>query len=132
MFDVVGVVACFVLFFLEETLYVVWFVLGIFCGSIAYGVGGSLFLGKDEAKGEWTDREDASRIGGWVIGVPVVLLSALSVLFYRLWWRFNPSGDYFVPASAAPTLTFFGAILAAMVLFLCAMSFKPSDKGDRR
>jgi len=116
--DVVGVAVCFVLDVVPfrrgstMALFAVWFVLGVFTGVIAYGQGGPRLLGGE--KGDWTEREDAAKVGAGLLAVATVCLASLSLLFYLLWWRTNPEGQSFVPDSAAPTATFFGAVLGTM------------------
>jgi hypothetical protein len=132
VFDVVGIGVCFIFEVVpfrrgsSLALFAVWFVLGVFCGLISYMQGGPRLLGKEEK--DWTGREDAGRIGAGVIGVASAVLAVLSGLSWLLWWSSNADGEYYVPDSMAPTLTFFGTILASMVF--ARNLFKPSKKSD--
>jgi hypothetical protein len=119
VFDVVGVVACFVLdvaplrYGSFGLLCAVWLVLGVFCGLIAFS-NTVQYLSK--TPNELPDSVDG-KTGALVVWGTVLLLLGLSLLFHRLWWRFNwLGGDYFVPDGAVPTLTFFASVLAGMFL----------------
>jgi hypothetical protein len=119
VFDIVGVVACFVLdvaplrYGSFGLLCAVWLVLGVFCGIIAFA-NAVRFLSK--TPDEVPDSVDG-KTGALVVWVAALLLLGLSLLFHRLWWRFNwLGGDYFVPDGAVPTLTFFTSVLAGMFL----------------
>lgn len=119
--DIVGVIACFVLDVVPLRYgsgalpFVVWGVLGVFCGGVAAGSAGGALL-KDHEMG-WFDRPEAPRTAQFVLAVTVVLFAALCLIFNHLWWRFHPSGDFFVPDTASLTLTYFGGILACMTGF---------------
>ncbi len=119
VFDIVGVVACFVLdvaplrYGSFVLLCAVWLVLGVFCGIIAFA-NAVRFLSK--TPDEMPDSVDG-KTGALVVWVTALLLLGLSLLFHRLWWRFNwLGGDYFVPDGAVPTLTFFTSVLASTFL----------------
>lgn len=119
VFDVVGVVACFVLdvaplrYGSFGLLCAVWLVLGVFCGLFAFMNAVQYLSKKPDALPESVDRQT----GALVVGVSTLLLAGLSLFFYRLWWRFNwLGGDYFVPDGSVPTLTFFASVLAGMFL----------------
>jgi hypothetical protein len=139
-FDIVGVIVC--LFFDILSLgdsdtavyYALWFVLGVFCGLFSYDTGGSIASPKSSADGtdeqatnqEWTDREDSGKYGLLVILVTLVVLGALSVIFYRLWWQGSMEPTGFAPDSGPLTLTFFGAILASSIF--AHKSFRTAPK----
>lgn len=119
--DVVGVLACLFLdiaplrYESAALPFVVWFVLGVFCGVAAFWSAGTS-LGKDKNE-DWVDLPDAPRRGKLILAVTAVLYAALSFLFHRSMWRFHPSGELYVPDTRSLTLTFFGGILAAMAFF---------------
>jgi hypothetical protein len=118
-FDVVGVVVCF--FFDIAPLrgkstalfYAIWFVLGVFCGLLSYNTAGS--IASPQSNVEWTNREDSGKSGLLAVLTISVVLTALSVAFYLLLWRYQPEASFFVPDTPSPTLTFFVTILASVV-----------------
>src|SRR5882672_3133510 len=121
VFDVAGVVVCFIFEVVpfrrgsSLALFAIWFVLGVFCGLISFMQGGPRLLGKDEK--DWTERDDAGRIGAGLVAIAAVVLGAISLVSYLIWWGGNSDGEFYVPESAAPTLTIFGSILASMLFF---------------
>jgi hypothetical protein len=62
--------------------YVLWCVLGIFCGLLGYDAGGK--FASPGSVGDWTGREDAGKTGLVVVLTESVLLLALFVPCY-LW-----------------------------------------------
>jgi hypothetical protein len=133
--DVVGVAMCF---FCEVFLssrqtstalyYAIWFVVGVFCGLISYMTSGGLV--SPETKGDWTNLADAGKTGILVILTTAAVLTALSILFYRLTWRLpNLADSYYVPDSESLTLTFFVTILASVIFTHKTMRPEPAKKG---
>src|SRR5882757_4300611 len=109
--DIVGVIFCLVLdlgagrSWSAPLPYVVWIVMGVFTGLFAYNLAGTLTA--SGADTEWTEQPSASRQGTIIVGVAAVVLVALGVLFYALYWRRGVAGEYFVPDSAPHTIVFF-------------------------
>lgn len=122
VFDLIGVVVCF-FFDVASALpgsrtstalfYAVWMVLGIFCGMLSYNTGGN--IASESGNGDWTSREGAGKTGLLVVLVTSAIVVTLSILCYRFLWRYGVESSFFVPDNAAPTLTFFVAILASIV-----------------
>jgi hypothetical protein len=123
--DVAGVLVCFVLdvaplrYDSGALPYAIWFVLGAFTGFIAFGTAGEQTAPAGE--GEWGTRQGARRSANIVVATGFALLPALGVLFNHLWWSRGVNGEYFVPDSAPHTITFFVAILLAMLIGRHAM-----------
>ena len=132
VFDIAGVVLSFVLEVLGAVnrnisaalFYVLWFVLGAFCGLLNYNTAGGLASPKSEA--DWTNRVDASQTGWLVCAISILLLIGLSVLFFSIFWSRGAEGDHYVPDSMPLTLTFFAATAAAT--FLAHNVLRPSPK----
>ncbi len=128
-FDIAGVALCF--FFDVMPLrasstalsYAIWFVLGVFCGLFCYNGGGS--CASTGGEGDWTSHKDAAKTGLLIIPVTVAVLVTLSVVFYRLMWRYHPESSSFVPDSEPLTLTFFVAVFAAVVFAHTALLPEP-------
>ena len=118
-FDLVGVAACFVFDVLPlrgnsaALPFAIWFVLGVFCGLFVYFQAESALSAGDE---KWPERAHGTATGTFIIAISALCLAAPCVVFYRLWWKDDWLGDSYVPDSGALTLTFFGAILASMLL----------------
>lgn len=133
VFDLVGVAVC--LFFdvapLRESSaalpYAVWLVLGVFCGLFSYS-GAGQWISPDRT--DWLNGRHATKTGGFVLLVTSVCLAALCAIFYRLWWSSDVLGESYVPDSAPLTLTFFGALLAAMAFL--RQTFKPDPPSAPR
>jgi len=126
VFDVVGVIVCFVLDvapLAEKStalVYAIWFVLGVFCGLFSYfNAGGAIADGGTY----WYRKENATEVGTFVIAVAALLLLAMCGIGYAVAWSTNPLGVMFVPDSEPLSITFFAAILATM-LFMRNL-FKP-------
>lgn len=127
VFDLLGVGASF---FLDVTpvrgksgmaFYAIWFVLGAFCGFLHYNqTGGRL---APEGKGDWSSRPETRKTGLQVICGTAVVVAALVAVCYALMWKGGVEGDYFVPDNMPLSLTFFVAMLAAMIL--AHVAFRP-------
>jgi hypothetical protein len=129
LFDIVGVVVCLVVDVAPvrakstALIYVIWFVLGVFCGMLSYNTGGRIASG--ESKGDWTGREDAAQTGLLVVLTTSAVLVTLSIPCYLLLWRYDMESSFFVPDSAPLTLTFFVTVLASVVLAHTALRPEP-------
>lgn len=82
--------------------YVLWCVLGIFCGLLGYDAGGK--SASPDSVGDWTGREDAWKTGLVVVPTESVLLLALFVPCY-LW----------ASGSLSLTLTFFVTVFVSIM-----------------
>jgi len=111
VFEVLGVVSRNVS---SALFYVLWFVLGVFCGLLNYNTAGGLASPKSEV--DWTNRADASRTGLLVCGIAILIITGLSFLFFRIVWSGGAEGDYYVPDSMPLSLTFFAATAGATLL----------------
>jgi hypothetical protein len=60
--------------------YVLWCVLGVFCGLLSYDWGGK--LASPSSPGDWTGRKDAGKTGAVVVLTESVLLLALFLSCY--------------------------------------------------
>lgn len=131
--DIVGVIVCLVLdlgagrSWSAALTYVVWFVIGVFTGLFAFNLAGTLTAA--DANREWTELPDASRRSAIIVGAAIVLLVALSVVFYALYWSRGVAGEYFVPDSAPHTIVFFVSVGASMLFFRSALT--PPRRGAR-
>jgi hypothetical protein len=84
------------------TYYVLWCVLGIFCGLLSYDAGGT--LGSPSSPGDWKGREDAAKTGLIVVLTESVILLLLFVACY-LW-----ASD-----SMSLTLTFYVTVFVSIL-----------------
>ncbi len=124
--DIVGVIGCVVLdIFAGRSWsallpYTVWFVVGVFTGLFAYNAAGGWTAA--DAKTDWTEQPGAARRGALIVGVAVLVMLALSLLFYRLFWSRGVAGEYYVPDSASHTIVFFVSVGASMLFFRTALA----------
>jgi hypothetical protein len=93
--------------------YVLWCVLGIFCGLLGYDAGGK--FASPGSVGDWTGREDAGKTGLVVMLTESVLLFALFVPCY-LW----------VSGSLSLTLTFFVTVFVSIMFGHFKLRPKPA------
>ena len=114
--DLVGVAASFFCdVFLSERrtsaalYYVIWFVIGVFCGVLIYVTCGSFT--SPEKKGGLMEWGDKGQTGLLIIFTTGAILAGLSILFYRLDWRYSRADSVYVPDSESLTLTLFFTIL---------------------
>ena len=132
VFDIAGVVVSFVFEVAgvvsrdisAALFYVLWLVLGVFCGLLNYNTAGSFASPKSGT--DWTERVDASQTGLLVCAISILLLMGLSVLLFSIFWSRAGEGDHYVPDSMPLTLTFLVAIAAAT--FLAHHALRPSPK----
>src|SRR5580698_9823146 len=82
--------------------YVLWCVLGVFCGLLSYDGGGK--LASPSSLGDWTARKDAGKTGAIVVLTESVLLIALFLSCYR--WVSN---------SRSLILTFFVTVFVSIM-----------------
>jgi hypothetical protein len=139
-FDLIGVVACS-FFDLASALplklgntstllfYTVWAVDGIFCGLLSYDAGGKLGSGK--GPGDWSSRDGAASVGLLVLWLESAIVAALSILCYLFLWTGNLASSVLVPDDPRPTLVFFAAIVAAVVLAHTRLRPAPVKLDDR-
>ena len=93
--------------------YVLWCVLGIFCGLLSYDGGGR--LASPSSPGDWTGREDAGKTGLIVVLTESVLLLLLFLRCYLL-----------KSSSMSLTLTFFVTIFVSIVFGHFKLRPKPN------
>lgn len=119
-FDVVGVVAAFVLDVFPSrrksdfTFYAIWLVLGAFCGFLAYQSGAQSASTGPET--EWTDRADAPQAGRFALAGTALLLIAITTVSYLTMWKRGVQDSFFVPDDTVSTLVFFIAMFLAMLI----------------
>jgi hypothetical protein len=135
VFDLAGVALCF---FFEVApvrgtstalFYTIWLVLGVLCGLFSYNTGGGLASPKSNV--DWSARADSGKAGLRVILAMLFVLAALSIACYLLLWRYHPESSFFVPDSAPPTLTFFGAIFASAIFAHKSLRPEPAKSVSR-
>jgi hypothetical protein len=93
--------------------YVLWCVLGIFCGLLGYDGGGK--FASPNSPGDWTGREDAGKTGLLVVLTESVLLLALFLPCY-LW----------ASSSLSLTLTFFMTVFVSIMFGHFKLRPKPA------
>ena len=127
--DLVGVIVCLVFDVAplrgssSALPYAIWFVLGVFSGFIALNGAGGWIAGTGDA--DWSERPEARRTATSALVCGTILLAALSLLFWRMFWSRGVIGGYYVPDSMSHTLTFFVAVLGAMTLARTLIGPKP-------
>jgi hypothetical protein len=108
VFDVVGVLACWFLDFVEEgnigVFFAVWFVLGVFCGMLSYSTAADLPSPKMPEKA-----------GRLAIFATFVMVAAISIGSYLIWWRNGMEESSLLPDGEALTLTFLLTVLASCI-----------------
>ena len=125
--DLIGVVVCTLIDVAplrhKSSLlpYAIWLVLGIFAGLFAYNAAGAWASPKAEAAAatadlDWSARPGARRIGSQVVAASALILAALAVFFWKLYWSRNVAGEYFVPDSAPHSILFFLSVLGGMLV----------------
>jgi hypothetical protein len=98
--------------------YAIWLVLGAFCGFYAYNIAGAWASPKAEAGApDWSARGGASDIGTGILITGLVIVGALTALFYAISWRHSAvaSDDDYVPDSFPHSIVFFLAVTAALI-----------------
>ncbi len=119
-FDIAGAIVCFIVevlgFEFKALYFTIWFVAGVFCGLIAYDMAGRAMSNRLEGGEDWSNTPDSGRIGISVLAITALILIALCVLFKKIFWVGSPMEGGYAPDSMAMTLTYFIAILGAMVL----------------
>lgn len=91
-----------------------WFVLGMLCGFVAFGLTGAWVSPKGE--GNWTARPDARTTANLIVGTGFGTLFALAVLFRAFYWGRGMAGEYFVPASPPHSMLFLASAALAMAV----------------
>jgi hypothetical protein len=107
IFDVLGVISRAVS---DPLFYVLWAVLGIFCGLFSYDSGGGILA--PESKTDWRSRKDAGTIGLQVVVLETLTLIALSI----------PSA-LLISDSFSQSITFFVAVFIGMLF--AHIAFRP-------
>lgn len=95
--------------------YVIWFVVGAFCGLFAFNMAGA-WSSPSATKDDWSSLPGSRRTGNVVLLVSAVLLAGLTWFFHLIYWSQGVGGEYYVPDSAAHSITFVAAVLGAMIL----------------
>ena len=112
VFDVVGVLLCLFLDVIDEgstgVYYALWFVLAVFCGMLSYSTAADMTSPKTP--------ENAGKAGLLAIFATVVIVVAVSLASYLIWWRYGVEDSSFVPDSEPLTVTFFLTVLASSLL----------------
>jgi hypothetical protein len=118
--DLVGVVACFICdAFLSERrtsaalYYAIWFVLGVFCGLCSYLT--CVDVVSPDKKGDSGSSDHKTQMGLLVILTTALLLVILSILYYRLGWKYQEAYSVYVPDSEPLSVTFFVTVLASVI-----------------
>jgi hypothetical protein len=94
--------------------YVLWCLLGVFCGLLSYDGGGK--LASPSSSGDWTGRKDAGKTGAIVVLTDSLLLLALFLCCY-LWASSNRS----------LILTFFVTVFISIMLGHFTLRPKPKS-----
>jgi hypothetical protein len=94
--------------------YVIWLVLGVFCGLFAYNGAGGWTLEAPKEGTDWTAHPDARRTGRVIVGVSTAIIAALAYGAYAAFWSKGVNGEFFVPDSAPHSIVFFLAVLGAI------------------
>lgn len=117
--DLLGVAACLLGPILKPrswsagAVYAVWFVLGVFAGVFQDCATQELFNPTTKGSAKRTERSQSGGMLG--LCVSILMLCALSFLFYQTQWRRGvDSEDGYVPDSMSATMTFFISIAVTM------------------
>jgi hypothetical protein len=121
VFDILGVIGCFVFDLFGVTdgggiiyAYLIWFVVGVFCGGLGYLQTGSIFAPESPNNADWADLPEADAIGRKVIFATLLVIVPVSVLCYIFQWRLADNGPY-VPDNEALSLTYLGTIFTTTI-----------------
>jgi hypothetical protein len=130
--DIAGalVVTLFNFLSLEFVAYAIWFVAGAYCGIFAYN---SAYEWSSPAGGgeDLSERPDAGRIGTGVLVVGILVVAALTALFYALvWTQGDGSDDDYAPGSMPHSLVFFAAVGGGMAFMRSARPAKVPPRPD--
>lgn len=96
--------------------YAVWFVFGAFAGLFAYNLAGAWCAGATGRGKDWTALAAAKPTGSIVMLTQIALILGLCCAFYLTIWSHRVAGEYYVPDSVTHSLTYFAALLVAIVL----------------
>jgi hypothetical protein len=119
--DIAGVVVCTVFDILSSILvsfqgmaltYTVWFVLGIFTGFFIYSYSGGFAHPEISEPTAWLDHPTARKTGMLVCLVSVPLLVGVCLLVSPIG---GSSGSVYVPDNTPLTITYFAAIVIAVL-----------------
>lgn len=112
--------------------YMIWFVVGVFCGLFAYSYAGSWSSPKTaegDAEGDWTTQSGASRIGTGVLVVGLLVVVSLAGLCQTFIWPGSGDNDYEVPFNMPRSIVLFVTVIGAMVF---ARFYLMSDSGTQK
>jgi uncharacterized membrane protein YjfL (UPF0719 family) len=112
VFGLIGVMITFILSAAGEegvVQYVLWAVIGIFCGLMSYSSGLETITGKPLR--HWTYSKDTPRTGLVVVAIKLFTLIALSILYTR-----------FVTESLSLAFTFFCSGISRRAVYGCLPS----------
>lgn len=115
IFALIGVIITFLLSVAGEegvVQYVLWAVIGIFCGFMSYSSGLETITGKPLR--HWTYRNDTPRTALLVVAIKLFTLIVLAILYAR-----------FVTESLSLALTFFVAVFLAALFVDASLRFQP-------
>jgi len=110
--------------------YVVWFVFGIFTGLFAYNFAGTWGAPRGAESGDWTALPQSKQIGWVIVATQAAVIAGLGYLFYRLYWSQGVAGEYYVPDSEPHSITYFVAVLGAIVAARFMLMPTPDKRGS--
>lgn len=96
--------------------YAVWFVFGAFAGFFSYNLAGSWCAGSTARGKDWTALPTAKPTGSIVVLAQIALVLSLCGLCYLTMWNRPMAGEYYVPDSMTHSLTYFVAVVGAVLL----------------
>lgn len=96
--------------------YAVWFVFGAFAGFFSYNLAGAWCAGAAGRGQDWTALPTAKATGSIVMLAQIALVFGLCGLFYLTMWSHPVAGEYYVPDSMTHSVTYFIAVVGAILL----------------
>jgi hypothetical protein len=108
--------------------YAVWFVFGAFAGFFSYNLAGSWCVGSAARGKDWTSLPTAKPTGSIVVLAQIALVLSLCGLFYLTMWNRPVAGEYYVPDSMTHSLTYFVAVVGAILLARFALMPTPDTR----
>ena len=120
IFDVVGAILWFSISLFDGrrvsllACYAIWVVMGIFAGGIHYS--GAVATCRPSARDGQPPAASSRWSGIAVIVSSAIFLGLLARLFDSLWWQTPVKFSGYAPDNPGPTIAFFAAILASMLL----------------
>jgi hypothetical protein len=119
--DIAGVVVCTVVDILPllgnspAFSYAVWLVFGVFCGLFAYNFTGAWSLPKG-ATGDWSAQPGSSRIGTTILATGTVVVAAVGLALYVVFWRGGGSSEDYVPDNVPRSIVFLISVVAGLAV----------------